>query len=48
MPKLRPGDAVIMDNLSSHKRPAVKEKIEAVGAILCSLPPSSPAFNWSA
>jgi len=29
VPELRPGDIVIMDNLSSHKRAAVREKIEA-------------------
>ncbi|OYV99770.1 MAG: hypothetical protein B7Z58_17805 [Acidiphilium sp. 37-64-53] len=33
-PELRPGDVVIMDNLSSHKRDAVRERIEAVGATL--------------
>lgn len=45
LPELRPGDVVIMDNLSSHKRVAVKEKIEAVGATLRFLPPYSPEFN---
>ena len=45
VPELRPGDVVIMDNLSSHKRAAVKEKIEAVGAALRFLPPYSPDFN---
>jgi hypothetical protein len=39
VPELRPGGIVIMDNLSSHKRVAVKEKIEAVGATLRFLPP---------
>lgn len=37
--ELRPGDIVIMDNLSSHKRTAVREKIEAAGATLRFLPP---------
>jgi transposase len=32
IPELRPGDIVVMDNLSSHKRAAVREKIEAAGA----------------
>ena len=32
VPELRPGDAIIMDNLSSHKRAAVKERVEAAGA----------------
>ena len=45
MPELRPGDMDIMDNLSSHKRAAVKEMIEAVGASLLFLPPYSPDFN---
>lgn len=45
LPQLRPGDIVIMDNLSSHKRPSVRERIEAAGASLCFLPPYSPDFN---
>jgi transposase len=45
VPELRPGDVVIMDNLSSHKRAAEKERIEAVGATLLFLPPYSPDFN---
>lgn len=45
VPELRPGDIVIMDNLSSHKRAAVKEKIEAAGATLRFLPAYSPDFN---
>lgn len=45
VPELRPGDVVIMDNLSSHKRAAVKEPIEAAGATLRFLPPYRPDFN---
>jgi hypothetical protein len=30
VPELRPGDVVIMDNLSSHKRARIRELIEAV------------------
>jgi transposase/AcrR family transcriptional regulator len=45
LPELRPGNVVIMDNLSSHKRPAVGELIEAAGATLMFLPPYSPDFN---
>ena len=45
MPDLRPGDVVIMDNLSSHKRSSVRELIEAAGATLRFLPPCSPDFN---
>ena len=44
-PELRPGDIVIMDNLSSHKGPGVREMIEATGASLLFLPPYSPDFN---
>ena len=45
MPELRRGDIVIMDNLSSHKRASVRERIEAAGATLMFLPPYSPDFN---
>jgi len=45
VPDLRPGDTVIMDNLSSHKGPRVREMIEAAGASLLYLPPYSPDFN---
>jgi transposase len=44
-PELRPGDIVVMDNLSSHKGPRVREMIEAAGADLMFLPPYSPDFN---
>ena len=45
VPELRPGDVVVMDNLSSHKGPRVREMIEAIGAELRYLPPYSPDFN---
>jgi transposase len=45
VPELRPGDVVVMDNLSSHKGPRVREMIEAAGAGLRYLPPYSPDFN---
>lgn len=45
VPTLTPGDIVIMDNLSSHKGPRVRELIEAAGAELRYLPPYSPDFN---
>ena len=45
VPELRPGDIVIMDNLSSHKGLAVRQAIEAAGASLLFLPPYSPDFN---
>jgi len=44
-PTLKPGDIVIMDNLSSHKVTGVREAIEAAGARLLILPPYSPDFN---
>jgi transposase len=45
VPTLKPGDIVIMDNLSSHKSPAVEAAITAVGATLRYLPPYSPDLN---
>ena len=45
VPTLRPGDVIVMDNLSSHKRVGVREAIEATGASLAFLPPYSPDFN---
>jgi len=44
-PKLRRGDVVVMDNLSSHEVKWVRERIEAVGAELLYLPPYSPDLN---
>jgi len=44
-PTLRPGDIVILDNLSSHKVAGVQEAIEATGATLRYLPPYSPDLN---
>ena len=44
-PALRPGDIVVMDNLSSHKRAAARAIIEAGGAELRFLPPYSPDLN---
>ena len=45
VPALSPGDVVVMDNLGSHKGPAVRDAIEAAGARLLYLPPYSPDFN---
>jgi putative transposase len=45
VPDLRPGDIVVMDNLSSHKNKAVREAIRAAGAKLFFLPPYSPDLN---
>lgn len=45
VPSLRPGDLVVMDNLSSHKGRRVEELILAAGAALLYLPPYSPDLN---
>ena len=42
VPTLGTGDIVILDNLSSHKAPAVRAAIRAVGARLLFLPAYSP------
>jgi transposase len=44
-PVLKPGDVVVMDNLSAHKAPAVSEWIEKAGAEVLYLPPYSPDLN---
>jgi transposase len=44
-PVLKPGDIVILDNLPAHKPIAIREAIEAAGAIMLFLPPYSPDFN---
>ena len=45
VPYLRPGQVVVMDNLSAHKGERVKELIEGVGCELLYLPPYSPDLN---
>ena len=45
VPTLKPGDIVILDNLSSHKVTGVREAIMAAGAELRFLPPYSPDLN---
>ena len=45
VPTLSPGDIVVMDNLSSHKRPAIRTAIRSAGAKLLFLPPYSPDLN---
>jgi transposase len=44
-PSLRPGQVVVLDNLSAHKREAARTAVEARGARLLFLPPYSPDFN---
>jgi transposase len=43
--ELKPGDIVVMDNLSSHKGGRIGALIEAAGAELRYLPPYSPDLN---
>ena len=44
-PALRPGDLVVMDNLSSHHTKAAIEAIESAHASVWFLPPYSPDLN---
>lgn len=44
-PRLRPGQVVMMGNLSAHKHPEVWPLIERAGAELFYLPPYPPDFN---
>jgi transposase len=44
-PVLRPGDVVVMDNLSSHKVDGVRRLLNEAGAELLYLPPYSPDLN---
>ena len=45
VPTLRPGDIVVMDNLQSHKRRAVRDALRRAGAKLVFLPKYSPDLN---
>ena len=45
VPQLRPGQIVILDNLSVHKRADIRQQIEAVACQLIFLPAYSPDFN---
>jgi transposase len=44
-PTLRPGQIVVLDNLSVHKAERVRQAIEARGCQLLFLPPYSPDFT---
>jgi transposase len=44
-PALRPGDILVMDNLSTHKSAAALRLIEKRGASVLFLPPYSPDYN---
>jgi transposase len=45
VPTLKAGDLVMMDNLSSHKRKAIRRAIRSAGAKLFLLPKYSPDLN---
>jgi transposase len=42
IPTLRPGQVVVLDNLSAHKRAEIEPLLQAVGCELWFLPPYSP------
>ena len=44
-PSLRPGDIVVMDNLSSHKSQVAREFVESRSASYVFLPAYSPDLN---
>ena len=44
-PKLRPGQLVVMDNLSAHKGERIRKLVEAGGCKLLYLPSYSPDLN---
>lgn len=45
VPSLRPGDVVVMDNLSAHKNGEVRRLIEEAGCSVVHTPPYSPEYN---
>lgn len=45
VPELKPGDLIVMDNLSSHKRSRTRQIIQAARAEVIFLPPYSPDLN---
>ena len=45
VPALRPGQVVVLDNLSAHKGPEVRAAIEAAGCRVLFVPPYSPEYN---
>ena len=45
VPKLKPENVVVIDNLSCHTVPGIREAIEATGSRLLFLPPYSPEFS---
>jgi transposase len=45
VPTLRPGDIVVLDNLSAHKVAGIRAAIESAQATVVYLPPYSPDLN---
>ena len=45
LPTLRPGDMVVLDNLSSHKNQEIRELILSMVAEIWFVPPYSPDLN---
>ena len=45
VPRLKPGQIVIMDNASIHKTDATRKLIKEAGCELIFLPPYSPDLN---
>lgn len=45
VPELRPGDVVVLDNLSCHRQSAVRALVEAAGCSVLYLPAYSPDLN---
>jgi len=45
LPRLKPGQVVVMDNLSVHKSPTAEELIKAAGVRVLYLPAYSPDYN---
>ena len=45
LPELKPGDVVLLDNLSAHKRTAIKQILRTKDVALVFLPPYSPEYN---
>jgi hypothetical protein len=46
LPRLAPGDVVVMDNLPAHHDPRIAPACRARGVRVVYLPPYSPDLNW--
>ena len=45
LPRLKPGQVLVLDNLPAHKSVEIDRLIETIGARVLRLPPYSPDFN---